>query len=131
VRLLDVGIIDGRPAISYAVWQGETGQAQYKVKLYQRGGWRYPPWSVASGDPFGYDPAIHYLGGMVIGPDDRLYTARKDNRTGAWHVEQWRWSGGAFQLERELARDRDRPLVRPYVPARTGPVEVVVQRLHR
>jgi hypothetical protein len=133
VRLLDISTINGRPAISYAVWQGETGQAQYKVKMYRSGAWSTPPWSVASGDPFGHDPATHYVGGMVIGRDDRLYTARKDNATDVWYVEQWQWSESqdTFRFEQELARDGQRPLVRPYVPARAGPTEVIVQRLNQ
>jgi hypothetical protein len=133
VRLLDIATISGRPAISYAVWQGATGQATYKVKMYRDGAWSTPPWQLATGDPFGHDPATHYVGGTVIGRDDRLYTARRNNGTGVWHVEQWRWSESqaTFQLEREVARDADRPLVRPYVPARTGPTEVIAQRLAR
>jgi hypothetical protein len=133
VRLLDIGTVGGQPAISYAVWQGATGQAQYKVKLYRAGTWSTPPWSLASGDPFGHDPATHYVGGAVIGRDDRLYTARKHNATGTWYVEQHRWSAAqdAFLLELELARDAQQPLVRPYVPARQGETEVVVQRLAR
>lgn len=131
VRLLDIGTISGRPAISYAVWRGETGQAQYKVKVYQSGAWSTPPWSLASGDPFGHHPATHYVGGMVIGRNDRLYSARKDNSTGVWYVEQWLWSEthNTFRFERELARDGEHPLVRPYVPARNGPVAVIAQRL--
>lgn len=133
VRLLDIGTIDDRPAISYAVWRGETGAAQYKVKVYRNGVWSTPPWSLTSGEPFGHAPAIHYLGGMVIGRADRLYSARQNDSTGVWHVEQWRWSEsqGTFQFERELARDANRPLVRPYVPARNGQTEVIVQRLVR
>ncbi|HEX6681888.1 MAG TPA: BNR-4 repeat-containing protein [Candidatus Limnocylindrales bacterium] len=131
VRLLDIGTVNGRPSIAYAVWQGENGQAQYKVKMHRDGAWSTPPWALASGDPFGYIPAIHYLGGAVIGRDDRLYTARKDNSTGVWYVEQWSWSDSqdVFVFDRELARDNARPLVRPYVPARQGRTEVIVQRL--
>jgi hypothetical protein len=133
VRLLDVSTINGRPAISYAVWPGDTGQAQYKVKMYRSGAWSTPAWSLASGDPFGHSPATHYVGGMMIGREDRLYTARKNNVTGAWYVEQWQWSESqdTFVFERELARDPDRPLVRPYMPARNGQTEVIVQRLNR
>ncbi len=133
VRVLDLGTIDDRPAISYAVWQGATGQASYKVKVYRGGQWSTPPWSLASGDPFGHDPATHYLGGMVIGRDDRLYSARQVNSTGVWYLEQWRWSEqeNTFLLEHDLARDADRPLVRPYVPARSGQTEVIAQRLDR
>jgi hypothetical protein len=133
VRLLDVATINDRPAISYAVWQGETGQAAYKVKMYREGTWSTPPWELASGDPFGFNPATHYIGGMVIGRDDRLYTSRRHNATGVWYVERWRWSESqdTFLRERELARDADRPLVRPYVPARPGHTEVIVQRLDR
>jgi hypothetical protein len=133
VRLLDIGTVAGQPALSYAVWQGTTGQAQYKTKRYRAGVWSTPPWSLASGDPFGYDPATHYLGGAVIGRDDRLYTARKHNATGTWYVERWRWSAGedTYLLDQELARDAQQPLVRPYVPARPGETEVIVQRLER
>jgi hypothetical protein len=133
VRLLDIGTVGGQPAISYAVWQGATGQAQYKVKLYRSGTWSTPPWSLASGVPFGHDPATHYVGGAVIGRDDRLYTARRHNATGTWYVEQWRWSAAqaTFLLEQELARDAQQALVRPYVPARQGETEVIVQRLAR
>jgi hypothetical protein len=68
---------------------------------------------------------------MVIGRDDRLYASRRHDGTGTWYVEQWVWSAtqNTLQFERELARDADRPLVRPYVPARRGQTEVVVQRL--
>ena len=133
VRLLDVGTVHGRPAISYAVWKGSTGQARYKLKTYRDGAWSTPPWLLASGDPFGHGPATHYVGGAVIGRDDRLYTARKDNSTGVWYVEQWAWSEtrNTFLRQRVLARDASRPLVRPYVPARRGQTEVIVQRLNR
>jgi hypothetical protein len=133
VRLLDIATVSDQPAITYAVWSGGTGQADYKVKLYRNGAWSTPPWSLPSGDPFGFDPATHYVGGAVIGRNDRLYTARKNNSTGMWYVEQWQWSGSQdqFLLERELARDSALPLVRPYMPARTGPTEVIAQRLER
>ncbi|MFY1637844.1 hypothetical protein ACN27F_31990 [Solwaraspora sp. WMMB335] len=131
VRLLDIGVVGGRPTIAYAVWNGSTGAATYKTKMFLDGAWSTPPWAVPSGDPFGYDPATHYLGGTVIGRADRLYTARQDNSSGTWHVEQWRWSESqrTFVLDRELLRDARLPLVRPYVPARAGQTEVIVQRL--
>jgi hypothetical protein len=131
VRLLDIGTLDGRPAIAYAQWQGDAGAPRYRVTMHRDGGWVTPAWSLPSGDPFGHTPAARYLGGAVLGRDDRLYTSRRDNGTGGWHVEQWSWSGAGdtFVLDAELARDDACPLVRPYVPARRGSVEVVVQRL--
>src|SRR6266568_895773 len=133
VRLLDVYTIRNRPAIAYAVWNAganEAGPATYKVKMYQDNNtWTTPPWSLAAGAPFGYDPAIHYLGGMAIGRDNSVYTSRETN--GTWIFEKWAWSEtlGTFTLAHTIARDTTQKLARPYVPARDGVTAVTINRL--
>ena len=131
VRLLDLSTINGRPAICYAVWNGGTSPAAYKVKMYRDGRFVTPPWSLATGDPFGFNPATKYVGGLVVGRGDHLYSARRNNGTGGWHVEQWAWSEtqGTFTLDRELARDAHSALARPFVPSQDGATNVIFQRI--
>jgi hypothetical protein len=135
VRLLDVDAIRGRPAIAYAVWNAgaaEAGPATYKFKMYQDDNtWKSPPWSLAAGHAFGYDPAIHYLGGMAIGRDNLLYSSRESK--GTWIFEKWAWSesAGTFKLAKEIARDSTQKLARPCVPAGAGATEVIINRFEK
>lgn len=133
VRLLDVSTIRNRPAIAYAVWNAavaEDGPATYKVAMYQDDNtWKLAPWSLAAGHQFGYDPAIHYLGGMAIGRGDVIYSARESS--GTWIFEKWAWSApqGTFTFVSKIASDSSQKLVRPYVPLRAGGAEVLIDRL--
>jgi len=135
VRLLDVDTIRGRPAIAYAVWNAgaaEDGPATYKFKMYQDDNtWKSPTWSLAAGHTFGNDPAIHYVGGMAIGRDNLIYSSRESK--GTWIFEKWVWSesAGTFKLANEIARDSTQKLARPYVPARDGATDVIINRFER
>jgi hypothetical protein len=132
VRLLDVYTIRNRPAIAYAIWNAQAAQdgpATYKVEMYQDDNtWTSPPWSLAAGAPFGYIPAIQYIGGMAIGHDDVIYSARESS--GTWIFAKWAWSEtlGTFKLANEIARDSTHKLARPYVPARNGETDVTIDR---
>lgn len=126
VRLLDVGTVGGMPAISYAVWYGAEGAATYKVKLYQQGAWTTASgFSEPSGDPFGYNLATHYVGGVAIGrTNNRLYVSREDN--GTWYLDRWHFQNNAFVKEKNIRQDTTR-LVRPNATYRSGPVDITVQ----
>jgi len=132
VRLLDIGTISNRPAIAYAIWNAavaEDAPATYKVEMYQDDDtWKSAPWSVAAGKPFGYNPAVHYLGGMAIGRDNVIYSARESD--GTWTLEKWAWSEsqGTIKLEDVIARDSTQKLARPYVPARDGETDLIIDR---
>jgi hypothetical protein len=132
VRLLDVDTVRGRPAIAYAIWNAavaEDAPATYKVEMYQDNNtWKSPPWSLAAGKPFGYDPAVHYVGGMAIGRDNVIYSARESD--GTWILEKWAWSEseGTIKLADVIARDSTQKLARPYVPARDGETDLTIDR---
>jgi hypothetical protein len=137
VRVLDLYVIDNSPAIAYAVWDGSrdtpdvAAPATYKIKWFRDGKWITMPWSLPSGEPFGYTPAIHYLGGLVIGYDNTLYSSRE--KDGTWFLEKWQWSPlqNTFVLLEEIARSNEQKLVRPYASARLdGGSEIIFQRLH-
>ncbi len=135
VRLLDVYTIRNRPAIAYAIWNAGVAAdapATYKVEMYQDDNtWKSAPWSLAAGDPFGYNPAVHYIGGMAIGRDNMIYSARESN--GTWFLEKWAWSEsrGTFILADEIARDSTQKLARPYVPAHDGGTDVIINRFEK
>lgn len=119
VRLLDVGVVGGQPAIAYAVWNDVTLSLPptYKIKRWSGTGWdTVPGWQLAAGDVFGHTPAAHYHGGVGIGEDSSLRTSRLDD--GWWIIESWQWTGSTWTLDAEVARSRTR-LLRPY-PVRGG-----------
>lgn len=136
VRLLDLGMVNGWPTICYAVWRGEEGPARYGVKFYRDGEFVSPQWSPEAGDPFGFNAATKYLGGVVIGEDDHLYSSRKAE-DGTWYVEKWHWSEADddFGDEEILAEDDEHPIVRPFAVLNDGDsrgdVEMVFQRVKR
>lgn len=126
VRLLDVGVMAGRPAMAYAVWRGATGPARYKVKVLGVDGvWRNDAVDVPTGVPFGYSPATKYLGGMVLAGDDSVVLSRE--RTGRWYLERHRTDGTWTRI----GGGGRQPLARPYVPRGAPPGTFVVQKLLR
>jgi hypothetical protein len=125
-RTLDVGVVDGQPAIAYAIWEGEAGDPTYRVRRWDGTAWMDVDWEVASGPEFGYLPNRRYLGGVVVGRGDDLFSSRLDG--GAWIVEHWTWNGNGFDLDQEVDRSGIR-LIRPYVPQGDGPADVVYQRV--
>jgi len=131
VRVLDVGLAAGRPAIAYAVWDAATAaqNATYKLKVLEGTSWTAPSWSLASGKPFGFEADSQYLGGVSFGRGGQLYTARETK--GTWIVQEWQWSSKSarWTAYREIARSSQYKLVRPYVPLNRGPVDVIVQRV--
>jgi hypothetical protein len=135
VRLLDVDNVRDRPAIAYAVWNAEAaeaGPATYKFKMYQDDNtWKSSPWALAAGHPFGYDPAIHYVGGVAIGRDNLIYSSRESN--GTWIFEKWAWSesAGTFKFANAIARDSTQKLARPCVPTGVGATEVIINRFEK
>lgn len=128
LRLLDGGVVDGRPAVAYALFP-DTGTAggSYLTARRSASGWQSQGVLVASGDPF-QPHARRYLGGVVFGTDDQLWTSRED--AGEWVVEQWSWTGSGWTLDFEV--DRSTTItVRPYavwLPA-TGQARLVYQRI--
>jgi BNR repeat-containing family member len=133
VRVLDVSIVGGQPALAYAVWDASTSsqRASYKTKVLDGSTWTTPSWSLASGQPFGYEPEVHYLGGATFGRGGQLYTSRDAN--GTWIVQEWRWSSTtrSWTAYREIARSTRYKLVRPHVPLDRGPVDLLIQRVRR
>jgi hypothetical protein len=133
VRLLDVGMVAGKPAITYAVWNAavdEAGPATYKVKMYHDNNtWTTPSWVAAAGGVIGYDPAIHYVGGTALGPNGLLYSVRNSGTT--WIFEKWQWNGTTFVFVNEIARDSTQKLARPYVPLNAGATQVTVVRFSK
>lgn len=119
-RLLDVGVIGGRPAVAYATWTEPSDPATYRVARWG------PGWSsddvVASGEPFGYLPEAKYLGGAIFDGDD-LITARED--AGTWRVER-RPQALNWDVDEELASSSTPKLIRPAAAAG----RIVWQRLH-
>ncbi len=121
VRLLDVAGHDGAtPALAYAQWTGDLGDATY----YRTD---VPGWSLPTGREFGHAQSAHYVGGCAIAPDRAVVTARQEpigSTSGTWVVERWDDSG---QLADTIATGSagGAPLVRPIV----GGGHVVWQRL--
>jgi hypothetical protein len=126
IRMLDVGTWDGRPAIAYAVWPGETGPARYKVKVLRESGeWTTSHVDVPSGIPFGYEPATKYLGGMAFDNAGGLVMSRESS--GRWYLERHAADG----TRKRLGGGGTAPLARPYVPRGTAAGTFVVQKLNR
>ena len=130
VRMLDVGELDGMPAIAYAEWTG-TEAPNYRVILRDKaGGWSSAPWTLPTGVVFGYVPDIHYHGGAAFTRDDGVISSREE--AGTWKVERWRWDTtlGDLVLAEELSAT-PKPVIRPYVPYHDGRADVVVHELDR
>lgn len=126
-RLLDISSINGRPFIAYAVWLGLEGVATYKVKSRSPAGvWTTADWEMPAGPPFGFNLATHYVGGVAIGRQGRMYSSRKQGST--WIVERWQWNGAGYDLHSEIDRSTTR-LVRPYAVMGDGDGELVYQRV--
>lgn len=119
-RPLDIGVIDGRPAIGYALWVGATGPPTYRVARYNGATWDDVA-VVASGEPFGHDPDARYVGGMAFGRDgeDGVLRTSRQTSDGEWVLERWLWNGTNFTLMEELARSTDR-LIRPWTIQEAG-----------
>lgn len=131
-RLLDVGITAaGVPALAYAVWDAPLGPPVYRVQTLVGGVWTADIWSLASGEPFGFDPETRYLAGMALGREGAVGTLRTSRQepSGQWVVERWTRQGGDNWT---LAAEEDRSptrLIRPYSAYRAGPVEWTIQRV--
>lgn len=122
VRMLDVGTIEGNPAVAYAVWKPGISSytPNYKLKRWNGSLWETASWSLDSGVPFGHS----YYGGVAIGNTGQLWTSREAGEE--WIIEQWQYSSGSVTLVSELARARTK-LVRPYAVRGTGPVDMIYQ----
>lgn len=113
VRTLDVGVIDGAPALAYAVWP-DNGSSEpiYRVKRRSATGWPIVDWSLPTGPVFGHTPTAHYHGGLSLGSDGA--TIRTSRKAGSdWVVEQWSWTGSTFTLDEEVSRSKIRR-IRPH-----------------
>jgi hypothetical protein len=110
VRLLDVGVIGGRPAIAYTVWNTADSNypPNYKIKRWTGSAWLSGSWSLPAGATFGFTAGAHYHGGLAIGDDGTWWTSRKDD--GSWLVEAWHADGSPAG---EVASAATR-LIRPY-----------------
>lgn len=122
VRMLDIGTVEGAPAVAYAVWKpaDATYAPRYRLKRWDGSSWDGIPWSLTSGVPFGHS----YYGGVAIGESGQLWTSRE--AVGEWVIEQWQYSAGNVALIGELARARTK-LVRPYAVRGTGSVPMIYQ----
>jgi len=131
-RTLDVGLLDGRPAIAYAIWDGEEPATPtttvYRVRRWTGGVWTDGDWELTSGVKFGYLLNRQYLGGVAIGRSNDIWTSRE--AAGTWHVERWQRSGDGFTLAEEIDSSTAK-LIRPYLVAgaSSGPAEIVYQRV--
>lgn len=118
VRVFDVGVVAGEPAICYGVWKPSDSSylPRYKVKRWTGSDWDSGSWSLYTGDVFGHNASAHYHGGGTLADDGSgtMRTSREDG--GEWIVEQWAYAGGDWTLDAEVARS-DRRLIRPE-PAR-------------
>ena len=136
VRLLDVGTVDDAPAVNYAVWYGDVGDATYKRKRYAGNGvWTSDSWSLPAGREFGFNPATHYLGGAMFTPGGGLVTARQEpvgSTTGTWVVERWEPTANhGLQLTDEIRRS-SRQAARPYpVTTGDGALHTLVQDMYK
>jgi hypothetical protein len=142
VRLLDVGMLGGAPAVLYAQWYLTGDQAAtYHVARFTGGTWNIQPWSQPSGPPFGYNLETHYIGGATFGPDDRIYVAWQDDIDGNgteqpgltyWHTGSASWDAGTQDLGRlTVLRTSNDAQARPIVPANsvTGTTKLIAQEL--
>lgn len=117
-RPMDIGAIDGQPAIAYALWVGDEGAPTYRVARFNGSTWDDVA-VVASGEEFGHDPDARYIGGMAFGrtadEDGVLRTSRQTvPDPGEWVLEEWLWDGSAFGLTGEVARTpNETPIIRP------------------
>jgi hypothetical protein len=131
VRIFDLGFVQGRPAIPFAVWDADPNPAalaNYRVKVWTGTAWVTDSWQVPSGPEFGYTPAVHYLGGLALSTSGMLLSSRKDAATGDWVVEQWAFDGSTFTLVSEVDRSQTR-LIRPRAVEGPGIARMVYQRV--
>lgn len=123
VRLLEVGVVDGQPAIAYVVWN--TGNPDYlpayKIKQWTGSAWATSDWSLPAGEIFGHTASAHYHGGVTVADDGGLWTSRHDGTH--WVLERWP-AGWAAPVE--VARSKTR-LIRPYAIPQPALFEVVYQ----
>ncbi|HEY3737559.1 MAG TPA: IPT/TIG domain-containing protein [Jatrophihabitans sp.] len=135
VRLLDIGLLDGKPVVGFGEWSlADPNQlASYHVVTYDSTStnWFISPWGPPSGNPFGTDQEGHYIAGLSFGPDDTVYVAWQDLATGAWYVGSALWDGTTFSAFTVLKSSPDAALARPIVPANsaTGTTKVLYQQL--
>lgn len=111
VRTLDLGLVDGEPAIAYAVWSATT-DTRYKVKRWTGSEWDSGSWQLYSGKVFGGADATHYHGGAALGDNGQMVTSHHDGIH--WMLQRWVWTASTWALLGEMARARTR-LIRPYM----------------
>lgn len=123
VRLLEVGVVDGQPAIAYAVWNTANPDyaPNYKVKRWTGSQWDSGSWSLPAGQIFGHTPSAHYHGGVTFAANGNLWTARHDGTD--WLIEAHELAGNTWSAPVLVARRKTR-LLRPYAvhnPVPGGP----------
>jgi hypothetical protein len=109
LRLFDVGARSGRFEVAIADWSLDDHVATYRVVDTLGGGIDLGP----AGQVLGYDPAIHYHGGVAFGDREdgiELFLARE--RDGTWTVERWFESLGG-QTDGETLAAGSNALLRP------------------
>jgi hypothetical protein len=138
VRLFSSSTFGATPVIAFMEWtQGVDTDAMYRILRWTGSAFTAHD-IVASGKEFGYDPDVHYNGGMALNAptSDGVYLAREE--AGAWYLERWKTTDFITWQTTRLATARPgEKIVRPTpVMAMTagntlGPINLVYARLRR